>query len=214
MKTSNSLMTLLICLAFICVSCDDEPEISPPDSNASALLPESDAALEKSNTKASKKAPSPSYQFLIYSGILCEFFPCPGFDQAAASNGDIIELSGQGTLSVHPKSASGGGTFAHRNANGDILGMGNWTATDLISFKEFGPSPVRPPEWRAGASNIRIHLVDDLSGAEFDAILKLDCILPEAKVPPSLQEGLRVNILGSLNFNQLILGPTLFIIQE
>jgi len=154
------------------------------------------------------------YRFLVGAGdtgfgLLCDFgLPCP--DVAVASNGDTIEISGEGTLSIHPKSVTGAGTFTHNFAGGGSA-TGTWTATELLSFKSYGPSPATPPTFEAGLAKIRVHLVADEGGMEADAILSVGCILPEVKVPGGLFEGARLNIQGLLNFNKDQLGATLFI---
>ena len=138
--------------------------------------------------------------------------PCP--DVARASNGDTIEIAGEGTLSVHPKSVTGSGTFTHHFAGGGSV-SGTWTATQLLSFKSYGSSPETvglPPTWEAGKAIIRVHLVAD--GMEADAILTVGCILPEVMMPGGVFEGSTLNVQGGLNFNKADFGATLFIAQE
>lgn len=143
-------------------------------------------------------------------GNLCDFgLPCP--DQAFAPNGDALELAGEGTLSIHPKSVSGSGTFTYYFDGGSI--GGSWTATELLSFTSYGPSPALPPTFEAGKAQIRIHFVADGGAGEVDGILTLGCILPDVKVPGGLFEGIRVNVLGAINFNQTTPAATLFIRQ-
>src|SRR5437879_325063 len=46
---------------------------------------------------------------------------------ARAANGDTVEISGDGTFSLQPKSVSGeGGTFTHRDPAGNIRAVGTW----------------------------------------------------------------------------------------
>src|SRR5437867_12684990 len=52
-------------------------------------------------------------------------------DVAMASNGQTIALKGEGTLSIHPASVTGGGTFTHYDADGSVLGTGTWEVTQL-----------------------------------------------------------------------------------
>ncbi|MGH7700418.1 MAG: hypothetical protein ACREMJ_07885, partial [Gemmatimonadales bacterium] len=89
---------------------------------------------------------------------------------ATASNGDRVELSGTGTLATHPKSVTGAGTFTHKNAAGDVVGSGTWTATELLSFRSYGPSPVPgfPPDFEAGVAEIKVHLSPAAGGTGFD----------------------------------------------
>src|SRR6266852_3429149 len=78
-----------------------------------------------------------SFVFLAASGPTCGIvFPpptvaCP--DVSRAANGDTVEVTGAGTLSVMPTSVAGGGTFTHKNPAGGIIAFGVWTATELLS---------------------------------------------------------------------------------
>ncbi|HKW41555.1 MAG TPA: hypothetical protein VJN39_09915, partial [Gemmatimonadales bacterium] len=66
------------------------------------------------------------YAFLI--GVA----PIEGPDETMASNGDVVELTGRGTFSVHTKAVTGTGAFTHKNSAGTVLGSGTWTATQLL----------------------------------------------------------------------------------
>ena len=162
------------------------------------------------------------YRWLAGAGVVdfpapgvtvCELgVPCP--DIATASNGDTIEISGEGTLSVHPNSVTGSGSFTHNFAGGGS-GSGTWTATQLRSFESYGSPPEEeglPPTWEAGKAVIRIHLVAD--GMEADAILTVGCVLPGVTVPEDAFEGSMLNIRHGPNFNHPDLGATLFILQH
>lgn len=161
------------------------------------------------------------YRWLAGAGVVdfpapgvtvCELGPpCP--DVATASNGDTIEIAGEGTLSVHPKSVTGSGTFTHNFAGGGS-GSGTWTATELLSFKSYGPSPASvglPPTWEAGKAIIRVRLV--AGGMEADGILTVGCILPGVQVPGGAFEGTTLSLQGGPNFNKSDEGATLFILQ-
>lgn len=146
------------------------------------------------------------------------------FSDAIADNGHTIYVQTDNavtfpdpdgnTLSVHPKSAQGGGIFFHSDENGDPVASGTWTATDLLSFKDYGPAgdPNFPfSDGRAGFANLRVHLVSD-AGDEFDAILRIQCLLPgNDSTPPSWVEGIRISVNDGLNFNKTVGGATLFI---
>ena len=165
---------------------------------------------------ASADSGSASYQYLIGTGVLCTLgIPnaCP--DVARAPNGDTIALAGQGTLSIHPQSVTGGGTFTHRSATGQVLGKGTWTALDLLAFQDYGPStdPTFPATFRAGRALIRIHLSPAAGGPGFNGILEVTCHLPGAKVPQGGEEGIRLNVQGVANFHETVSGVTLFIRQ-
>ncbi len=126
------------------------------------------------------------------------FALCP--DRATAQNGDVIDIKGSGTLSLHSKSATGRGEFVHYFAGGGSM-SGTWTATELLSFKTYGPSPILDPTWRTGMAHIRVHLVSDDGTVEADAILSLGCKLPQVSTPGGVYEGVRLKVLGGLNFN-------------
>jgi hypothetical protein len=86
--------------------------------------------------RASSDGSSATFQYLAGSSFLCGFFSeaCP--DIARAGNGDTIEITGIGILTIHPKSVGGGGTFKHKNASGNVLASGTWTAQDSsLSFR-------------------------------------------------------------------------------
>ncbi len=153
-----------------------------------------------------------------FMGILCQNgVPCP--DAAiASSTGDMIEIAGHGTLTIHPKFIDGGGAFwATKLEQGGDEVEGTWEAIQLLSFKSYGPGdpnpPVNlPPNFLAGLAMIRIHLLVEGDWIA-DAILRLGCILPFAKVPGAeggvagegvrggALEGVRVAVQDGLNFN-------------
>jgi hypothetical protein len=132
---------------------------------------------------------------------------------AMAANGDTIELIGGGTLSIHPKSVSGGGTFTHKDSSGAVLESGAWTATQLLTFVSYPVDPALqlPPSFAAGYSRMRIHLTSTSGGPEFDAILALDCEFG-LNPPGHEEEGVRLAVQGGPNFNEKVSGFTLFTI--
>ncbi len=144
-----------------------------------------------------------TFQYLAGSGFLCGFFSgaCP--DITRADNGDTIEISGSGTLSIHPKSVGGGGTFTHKDSSGSVLESGTWSAQELVSFV---PYLVLPPDNIAGGQAlIRVHL-----STGSDAILDIDC---EIGAPRGQTEGVTLNIQDVINFNKKVSGITLYIKQ-
>lgn len=169
---------------------------------------------------------SATYRYLAAAGFLpevgadlCDLGPpgvtvCPAV--AMADNGDTIELAGEGTLSIHPKSATGGGTFTHKDAAGNILASGTWTAMRLLSFTSYGGAPTLPPTWEGGQAVIRIQLDPGAPGGPvFDAILTVDCNLAPfgGKAPASTVDGIRLVVKDGLNFNKSVERFTLFVRQ-
>src|SRR5712692_196312 len=59
-----------------------------------------------------------TYNWHAGDAFLIALNPAFGPAVAEASNGERVELKGTGTLGIHPNSATGGGTFVHRNAAG------------------------------------------------------------------------------------------------
>lgn len=136
--------------------------------------------------------------------------PIEGPDETMAPNGDIITLAGSGTFSINPKSVTGSGLFKHTNASGAVLGMGTWSAIQLISFHSYGNSfPDVPAELEGGLAVIRVHLSPAAGGPGFDAVLQIDCLL--GNPPAGSHEGIRLSIQDVINFNKEVEGETLFI---
>ena len=128
-------------------------------------------------------------------------------DTAMASNGDTITLTGFGTLSIHPKSVTGGGTFTHMDAAGNVLGSGTWTATQLLSFNGYGcGGDGLPDDFCGGRANISVHL-----SSGFDAVLQIDCVI--GSPPAGAIEGVRLAVQSGPNFNREVSGDNLFILQ-
>jgi hypothetical protein len=132
-------------------------------------------------------------------------------DVAEAANGDRIILTGTGTLTLHPKSATGAGTFTHTTAVGTVLATGTFTATDLLSFESYGPSPLLPPFLNSGQALIRVALVPDGSTTSIDGILRVECVLPGSTFPGGKEEGINLLLPGLANFNHQVSGATVFV---
>ena len=214
MRKLNYLILLLIGLAFTLISCEHEPVVAPaPEVDTEASIHAQKVEmyneyLANSSNKVESNARAASASFVFLMGSC-----------AAAPNGHTfcidVGVPFDDIITVHPKSAEGSGNWAHFDENGVEVASGEWTATELLSFKDYGPSPINcqppfpdpcPDDWNAGIANIRIHL-----DAGFDAILRLYCRLPGIKLPPSMGEGLKVNVQGGINFNELLPGGTLYI---
>jgi hypothetical protein len=132
-------------------------------------------------------------------------------DVAEAANGDRVILSGTGTLGLHPKFATGGGSFTHTAADGTILVTGTFTATELLSFEAYGPSPLLPPTLNSGQALLRVQLVPDGSPTSIDAILRIECTLPGSTFPAGKEEGINLLVPGIANFNHQVSGATVFV---
>lgn len=150
--------------------------------------------------------------YSVHAGdaVLAAISPALSPAIAAAPNGDTIEVRFTGEINTAPKSASGSGTFEHKNAAGDVVGSGTVTATRLMSFKFYGHStdPTFPPDFTAGKALISV-VLEASSGATFDGVLTVTCHLPGAAGPPGTEEGIRLNVKDAINFNHEAGGGTL-----
>lgn len=148
---------------------------------------------------------SATFQYLAGSGFLCGLDPTACPDITRADNGDTIEITGSGTLSIHPKSVGGGGTFTHKDSGGNVLGSGTWTAQELISFV---PYLVLPNNLAGGLAVIRVHL-----STGFDAILQINCNIGAPAGSSKAEDFVTLNIQDVINFNKGVSGFTLYIKQ-
>jgi hypothetical protein len=139
---------------------------------------------------------------------LCDLDPtfCP--DVAMAANGDQVVITGHGSLSVHPKSVTGGGTFTHKNAAGATLAHGNWTAVGLVSFVPIGQNGTFPAGFTGGVAIMNV-VLHPSTGGTIPAMLWVDCFLEAG--PKGHGEGVRLNVPGIANFNKHVSGNTVFI---
>ena len=148
--------------------------------------------------------------WIIADGPICELFPeeCPAI--AMAANGDTLTVQGSGTLTPSPKSADGGGTFIHKNSDGEIFAEGTWTVTGLVTFKSYGTTDLGGGIiGEGGLALVKVHGVSS-SGLEFDGIMRIDCLL--GNPPAGADEGFRLVVQTfDLNFNMEEHGATLFL---
>lgn len=131
---------------------------------------------------------------------------------AMASNGDTIALVGEGEFGVHPKSASGGGTFTLTFAGGGSV-SGTWTVNGLIDFQPYGCGVVFgepiPPDLCGG----RVVLDVTGQGPEGPAPAKVTIYCLIGSPPGSAEEGVRVVVPGLSNFNKQVEGMNVYVKQ-
>lgn len=135
--------------------------------------------------------------------------PVHGPVVSMASNGDTIEIKGQGTLSIKPKSVTGGGTFVHKDPDGNVVGTGTWTAERLLTFRSWGTSEGFPENFEGGRALIKVSLDPDGLDEEFDGRLRIECLIGD--VPGGADEGAKLWVRGGPNFREVVSGETLFI---
>lgn len=154
--------------------------------------------------------PTTTYDYLIGTGLLCDLpfpNPCPAISMG--NTGDKIEITGQGTLSINPKSVTGGGSFVHKDASGNVIGSGSWSADDLIGFRSWGTQPDLPANFEGGRAKIRVHLTPSTGGEGFDGTLRIICAVGD--FPSSAEEGVELTLRHAPNFTDIVSGLTLFI---
>lgn len=165
----------------------------------------STVTTSSANYITSKKAQS-GYIFLI--GVDSLESPVV----ASAATGERISLVGSGTLSIHPKSATGSGEYIINDKNGAVYDSGSWVVDDLVTFVPYGNStPDFPEELEGGKAFFRIRLTPDSGSETVDAILKIYCEL--GKAPKGTDEGMRLVAPGFRNFNKQVSGETVFVRQ-
>ena len=145
------------------------------------------------------------YNYLLGTGVLCTLgIPnaCP--DISMASNGDTVWVTGSGTFSIHPSSATGTGAFVHKDSSGNVRASGTWTAIKLMSFVSYPTSPGFPAGFSAGKAVMLVHL-----SVGVDAVLTITCEF--GLNPPGQMEGIRLNVQDIINFNTHVSGITVFI---
>lgn len=134
---------------------------------------------------------------------------------AMAPNGDTVAVTGTGTFGVHPKSASGGGSFTHTFAGGGSL-SGTYTVTGLVDFQPYGCGVVFgdpiPPDLCGGRLVLRVSLVPTANPSlSLDGLLTIYCLI--GAPPPSAEEGIRLVVPGVLNFNDVVTGENVYVKQ-
>ena len=172
-------------------------------------------AVARVSARVVDQGSSASYDWHVGDAFLIALNPAFGPDVAEAPNGDRVIVSGTGTLGIHPKAASGGGTFTHRSSAGTVIGTGTWQVTDLLSFVSYGPSltGAAPPSFTAGRALLRILIFPEGANAGISAILDVECHVPGSVVPGGIEEGINLRVPGIANFNEQAGGNTLFVLK-
>ncbi len=134
-------------------------------------------------------------------------------DRAMAENGDIVTVRGSGTFDVIAKTATGGGTFTHKNSGGSVVATGTWTATGLLSFQSYGDGTPQgtPPTFFGGRAALAVALTPTGTGLKIPGILEVECLLGDP--PGGAHEGIRLLVKDDINFNQTVRhgGATVFV---
>jgi hypothetical protein len=132
---------------------------------------------------------------------------------AMAPNGDTVGITGTGTFSTHPKSATGGGSFTHTLAGGGTV-TGTYTVAGLVDFQPYGcgvvfGTPI-PADLCGGRLVMRVALVPDANPTlSLKGLLTIYCLI--GAPPPSAEEGIRLVVPGVVNFNDVVTGENVYI---
>jgi hypothetical protein len=122
---------------------------------------------------------------------------------ARADNGDTITVEGAGALDVAAKTASGSGTLVHKDAAGNVLATGTFTANRLVSFTFYGCGiPGLPGSQNLCGGLAKLDVTAHPAGTSLylPATLWVDCLIGD--FPPSGFEGVRLNVKDVINFNK------------
>jgi hypothetical protein len=133
---------------------------------------------------------------------------------AQAPNGDQVAVTGEGEFSVHPKSVEADGEFTHTDSAGNVLATGSWTATQLLSYQSYGCGVVfgtpLPPNFCGGKVIMRVLLTPEGTTLRIPGKLWVFCLIGP-NPPNSAEEGIRLNVPGIINFNDVTGGENVYI---
>jgi len=177
--------------------------------------------------------PSRNYAFLVASGFLCDpdhAEACPAV--AKDASGNTFEMSGAGMFDAQSKSVKAAGTYTHKSPNGNVLEIGVWIASELLSFDSYGTAPgalrqqgvalgAQPlgpkrlpmssgPMPTGGLAVFRIGLLP-MSGPSKVAVLQVNCALGDVPRERSV-EGIRLTLeKNSTDFSEEVSGRVMFL---
>ncbi len=165
---------------------------------------------------ASADTSKAAYSWHVADTLLEQNVGSPPWAIAEAENGDTVLVDGTGLMDGATKAASGGGRFVHKAADGSVIGQGTFTAQRLVSFHFYGCDDTLFPGLTlcGGEAKLAVTLTPEGTSLQFPATLWIDCLIGD-KIPPSAEEGIRLNVNDLINFNKTVhSGFTVFIPQE
>jgi len=131
---------------------------------------------------------------------------------AQDSAGDTLAVTGEGSFSVHAKSASGGGDFTFTSADGSTF-SGTWSVNGLVSFQPYGCGMVfgtpLPPDLCGGRLALDVTATTPFGPRR--ALLTIFCVI--GTPPPSVEEGINAAIPGVGDFNRQTGGMNVYVLQ-
>jgi hypothetical protein len=141
---------------------------------------------------------------------------------AQAPNGDQVAITGEGVFGVHPDTVDAEGEYVHTDPNGNVMGQGTWTATNLLTYQPYGcgvlaftdpPTPL-PPDWCGGRVFMRVLFTPEGTNLELPGTIEVFCIIgpnPPNNHDDPTGEGVLVNVPGIIHFNRIVFGDNLYI---
>jgi hypothetical protein len=124
-----------------------------------------------------------------------------------AASGDTVTLTGSGQALPPRGTATGGGTFVHRHADGSVFAQGVYHVTGFNSFMDAGGSLVGAgpidgigtlEQTTGGILSLAVTLMPS-GGASHDGVLGINCHLPGSEFP--VEEGVTLSV-GPFAFKQ------------
>jgi hypothetical protein len=141
---------------------------------------------------------------------------------ARAANGDTVTIVVTGAFNAATKSASGGGTFVHKQG-ATVLASGTLTLTRTIAFQFYGcgvapNGSTFPSNFCGGRVLLAAHLVghpasNPSATVERDALLEVNCQVHSTTISPpaGTSEGIKLVVKHGPNFNKHVSGANLFV---
>ena len=131
-------------------------------------------------------------------------------NSAQNSAGDTLAVTGEGSFSVHAKSASGGGEYTFTGANGTTF-SGTWTVNGLIAFQPYGcgvlfGAPL-PPELCGGRLVLDVTATTPFGPQASQLTIYCEIGSP----PPSSEEGITAVVPSVGSFNRQTGGMNVYV---
>lgn len=147
-----------------------------------------------------------AYSWHVADALLENAVGSPPYAIAVADNGDEVWIDGTGVLDGAAKTASGGGTFIHKRADGSTVATGTWTADRLVSLQFYGCEDVGLPVLLCGGlAKLAVTIHPDGTSLSLPGTLWIDCLIGDG-IPsggaPARSEGVRLNVNDLINFNR------------
>ncbi|MGI0015246.1 MAG: hypothetical protein ACREBU_17665 [Nitrososphaera sp.] len=198
MKKLFYLTMLVAVLGFLILGCAKSPNPAEATlTEQSELAKQLHHPINIANLSKLAKASTAEFSYFI--------FDIPGFPIVSmAANGQTVQMAGEGTFSVFPKSVDGGGTFTEKDESGNVLSSGTWAATKLLSYTSYGELTFDGVTVAGGKLRMQVQL----STGE-QAVLWVDCLIGDPT--PNAAEGIRLAVQGGPNYNKEVSGITLYV---